>query len=122
MTAIGQDLRMTGQACERYVVARHRLDRPVQPQQRIAAVDESADVTRRDRQRVIVIRQRVIGVIQREMRVAEIVDYLRMVRRQIQRMAIARDGFVVTPRNVSTILRQPSVEFKLGCLAFSAVD
>src|ERR1035437_8555298 len=25
-------------------------------------------------------------------------------------------------RNVSTILRQPSVEFKLGCLAFSAVD
>jgi hypothetical protein len=26
------------------------------------------------------------------------------------------------PRNVSTILRQPSVEFKLGCLGFSAVD
>ena len=25
-------------------------------------------------------------------------------------------------RNVSTILRQPSVEFKLGCLTFSAVD
>jgi hypothetical protein len=25
-------------------------------------------------------------------------------------------------RNVSTILRQPSVESKLGCLAFSAVD
>ena len=28
----------------------------------------------------------------------------------------------VARRNVSTILRQPSVEFKLGCLAFSAVD
>jgi hypothetical protein len=28
----------------------------------------------------------------------------------------------VANRNVSTILRQPSVEFKLGCLAFSAVD
>jgi len=25
-------------------------------------------------------------------------------------------------RNVSTILRQPSVEFKLGCLAISPVD
>src|ERR1035437_5769413 len=27
-----------------------------------------------------------------------------------------------TDRNVSTILRQPSVEFKLGCLAISPVD
>jgi hypothetical protein len=25
-------------------------------------------------------------------------------------------------RNVSTTLRQPSVEFKLGCLEFSSVD
>jgi hypothetical protein len=37
-----------------------------------------------------------------------------------------RDGIcfaqMIARRNVSTILRQPSVEFKLGCLAFSAVD
>jgi mandelate racemase len=32
------------------------------------------------------------------------------------------DGEGLAWRNVSTILRQPSVEFKLGCLAFSAVD
>jgi hypothetical protein len=32
------------------------------------------------------------------------------------------ETFSVIGRNVSTILRQPSVEFKLGCLAFSAVD
>ena len=57
MAAIGQDLRMTGQACERVVVARHRLDRLVQSQQRIAPVDESADMTRRNRQHVIVVRQ-----------------------------------------------------------------
>ena len=25
-------------------------------------------------------------------------------------------------RNVSTTLRQPSIEFKLGCLEFSSVD
>jgi hypothetical protein len=31
-------------------------------------------------------------------------------------------AWLMTKRNVSTILRQPSVEFKLGCLAFSAVD
>ena len=37
------------------------------------------------------------------------------------RAGVLEDG-VVTVRNVSTILRQPSVEFKLGCLAFSAVD
>jgi hypothetical protein len=29
---------------------------------------------------------------------------------------------ISTNRNVSTILRQPSVEFKLGCLAISPVD
>jgi hypothetical protein len=34
----------------------------------------------------------------------------------------SRGELVATARNVSTILRQPSVEFKLGCLAFSAVD
>jgi hypothetical protein len=30
--------------------------------------------------------------------------------------------FETAVRNVSTILRQASVEFKLGCLGFSAVD
>jgi hypothetical protein len=37
------------------------------------------------------------------------------------RLVLSRSG-ELTVRNVSTILRQPSVEFKLGCLAFSAVD
>ena len=111
VTAIGQDLRMTGQACERGVVARHRLDRLVQSQKRIAPVDESADVTRRDRQHMIVVRQRVVGMIEREIRVAEIVENFRMVRRQIQRMAIARDGFVVTSGRMQ---RQPEIRQRIG--------
>ena len=111
VTAIGQDLRMTGQACERFVVVRHRLDRLVQSQQRIAAVDESADVTRRDRQHAIVIRQRVVDMIERQTGVAEIVEDLRMVGRQIERMAIAQDGFVVTPGRMK---RQPEIRQRIG--------
>ncbi len=111
VAAIGQDLRMTGQACERGVVARHRLDRLVQSQQRVAPVDESANVTRRNRQHVIVIRQRIVGVIEREIRVAEIIENFRMVRRQIQRMAVARDGFVVTPGRME---RQPEIRQRIG--------
>jgi phosphomannomutase len=42
-------------------------------------------------------------------------------KRVIEAIIACLDSASATLRNVSTILRQPSVEFKLGCLAFSAV-
>jgi hypothetical protein len=43
-------------------------------------------------------------------------------RKRMEKRGLFPARIRIAPRNVSTILRQPSVEFKLGCLAFSAVD
>ena len=44
MAAIGQDLRMSGHARQRGVIARDRFNGPVEPQQRVAPVDQRADM------------------------------------------------------------------------------
>ena len=94
MTAIGQDLRMTGHRRKSHVVARNRLSRPVEAQQRIAPVDERADMARAFRQRVVVVRKRFVNAAEFETGVGEIVEDFRMIRRKQQRAAIARDGLI----------------------------
>ena len=86
---------MAGHQRERVVIARNRLARPVQSQQRVAAIDQGADMSRRARQRVLIARHRLVNTAKFEVGVAEVEEDLRMIRRKLQRMAEARDRLLV---------------------------
>jgi hypothetical protein len=111
MTAIGQDLRMTGHRRQRFVIARQRRNRPVQPQERIAPVDARADMAGGVRQDVIIARQRVVDAAKRQTGVAEIIENFRMIRRKLQRVAKACHGFVVTAGRMQ---RQTEIRQRIG--------
>ena len=101
---------MTGHCRMRPVVARKRVGRPVEPQQRVTSVDERANMGRIFRKHVIIARERFIDAAKFETGVGEIVEDFRMVRCKQQGVAIARDRFLKASRRVK---REPKVRHRI---------
>ena len=100
MATIGQDLRMTGHRRKCPVIAGYGLDGLVEPQKRIASVDERAGMARVFSQHRIEVCKRFIDAAELETGIAEIVENFRMIRRNLQRGAIPCDRLLEALRRV----------------------
>ena len=96
---------------ERLVVARKRVRRPVETQQRVAAVDARANMRGVMRQRFIIACERFIDAVELKMSIAEIVEDFGMTRRQRERIAILHDGVLEASRPVK---REAEIRHRIG--------